>query len=1698
MATVRIEDRNSLLQGLLSPNSTNPSVLLPKEERNKDTRRSQGVRTRFRGSASVAIEDESTAPRWRFARRLLDMFGMESPAEGKKVLFFVLQAFLNNSFFVIGRNVGTVLFLKNGFGAEYLPAGMLASGILTVISGQVISCLSGKTCPAKVYQAMLLLSAVVLGSLYASTLAISQGYLESWFQLEGSIVAAISASLYSLIFLMEDILTNFTAMQNATVAQASFSVTKAKKLFGLVQLGNSIAAMSIGVCIGSIAELLGPPQLVGLQVILLLFNLLPNRHIMNVYVDQTGKDGKRKRRQAEIGDDDDSQHWWKNVLVLAMGFWSFTVIFAKTMFEYEYNILVIRTMSAAGMVRLTGYLYAGAGLASSVLNVVGTTWCFESMGVKGAILATPGSLLTASVAILCSPSVMTTFAGRLVDLSLRWSINNSVKSVLWIAVPQATAMRAKPWVEGTTKKLGTSFNALVISLILGAVGGMDSPNSITALSLCALVVTGLMFVICFRVYSYYLDSMWRRIKRRELRLAEVPFTNRNDSRNAGSPWNPSVPKPLLHRILHGGTAEQLYLLREIGANLGDEDWGTFFSHFNELPTAVQVKAIELGRVQPDRVPDEFLVSLISERGTKAAVVTVALLAIGERGLYDAVELIQYHFGNQSPAVRAAASAAILIMGWGVGMGAISSAALLVLENMLGFRLAVGGLKPRNSLNTTVTPMVQFYSGGTPEELTGRTDELQQKWEAAIASGDTKGAIALAIELTYAKAAMVGPRPAPSPLPAPPVHETRLTTTEIPRRASDFECHFLSPPNRQRSCSESSYTGAKPVVFSEFTEMATAIDVLKQLPDPRELLPVDQFMLLLRHQSHKVRIAALTLVLESDTQLPTFRDEVFAIVRCLCSPDTYGPAESALSRLGNVRAAKEEALAQLRQGVEAVRNFRQNHLESMQKDSPEESSAVAVSSMTSSTIVSRKSIPTVRVINLLKYLQRQTYIYPESSLIEEQADSTICDDLLGLSPLLPDADAQQQLLGTIIDLKAQGFSMTRELAEARTREVARQIYRGFAVQQWVRQLNAHNMPAKAAASRVYNALISQVGGADGAGVSTAAVEASSEETRHIILGIANKYIDEHIYLQKLHLLQLAALAASGKSQKSTRVLAAWRVLRSQDTNSQAAVLEVLESMLSPSVKSRVLPVFEESSLEKKLSAGAACGCEELRPVIAAYSESRQPPPWLQAWFSQHGDRLGDELGLICYVLAGIAGAGENYVPPSDALLPKLVLLSNARLFADLLAIHVAEIAASAATRTIRKGVQLCQSGETYVVVSGAFVSRPSGRSYHRGSVIQELHFLNKELTVRKVVCTSPNGAKVLVLSEQPIFEMMYRLPPKFALSILKALIRVLPAPTQTGGSRTYRASSTGTEGQMVTTMTGEDEEAVAEEDNKGHPQLKHTESTSDLTMLASAQVNEDDSLAMPKGIEEGEEDDTEGAEDSKSVGNEEGFIPDMNQGSKTRGRQATFSLLEKLVLLQGVKMFRYVTLEYLPSIAACCTPVFYAAKKEVFVEGEPTNATLYIVAEGMVGIYHAAPVVGTVTSKSGRNLEDTRQLERRLLQGDSMGNTSLLSDLQWQYSATAIEDTWLLCISRNDLTDLLRGRRELASDVIRGLYKTFQRRMQQVANSDMGTRSWLFSADYSRQSDSLDSPMAEPSRSPFTEPLSPLTLPTSLASGEVKV
>eukprot|EP00965_Chrysotila_dentata_P240181 6203563-Pleurochrysis_carterae.AAC.1 len=107
-------------------------------------------------------------------------------------------------------------------------------------------------------------------------------------------------------------------------------------------------------------------------------------------------------------------------------------------------------------------------------------------------------------------------AGRVIDLTLRWSINNTVRSLTWMAVPSAQQLQAKPWVEGTLKKMTGS----VVAALIGCAALLPFTSPVSASAAMSLLVAAASCAACFKLHALQTEAMWQLIERRDLQLCD--------------------------------------------------------------------------------------------------------------------------------------------------------------------------------------------------------------------------------------------------------------------------------------------------------------------------------------------------------------------------------------------------------------------------------------------------------------------------------------------------------------------------------------------------------------------------------------------------------------------------------------------------------------------------------------------------------------------------------------------------------------------------------------------------------------------------------------------------------------------------------------------------------------------------------------------------------------------------------------------------------------------------------------------------------------------------------------------------------------------------------------------------------------------------------------------------------------------------
>ena len=137
----------------------------------------------------------------------------------------------------------------------------------------------------------------------------------------------------------------------------------------------------------------------------------------------------------------------------------------------------------------------------------------------------------------------------------------------------------------------------------------------------------------------------------------------------------------------------------------------------------------------------------------------------------------------------------------------------------------------------------------------------------------------------------------------------------------------------------------------------------------------------------------------------------------------------------------------------------------------------------------------------------------------------------------------------------------------------------------------------------------------------------------------------------------------------------------------------------------------------------------------------------------------------------------------------------------------------------------------------------------------------------------------------------------------------------------------------------------------------------------------------------------------------------------------------------MKLLRYVDTEYLGSLAEIASERLVTNGTAVCEQGHATDGRLNVIAQGCLALTRArvacrptAPSPPSATSRRrptpATPTAPTRDACATCARA-TRSRTALIHDTVWPYTAYAVEDWWILSISRTELTDLLRGRGELA-------------------------------------------------------------------------
>jgi CRP-like cAMP-binding protein len=144
-----------------------------------------------------------------------------------------------------------------------------------------------------------------------------------------------------------------------------------------------------------------------------------------------------------------------------------------------------------------------------------------------------------------------------------------------------------------------------------------------------------------------------------------------------------------------------------------------------------------------------------------------------------------------------------------------------------------------------------------------------------------------------------------------------------------------------------------------------------------------------------------------------------------------------------------------------------------------------------------------------------------------------------------------------------------------------------------------------------------------------------------------------------------------------------------------------------------------------------------------------------------------------------------------------------------------------------------------------------------------------------------------------------------------------------------------------------------------------------------------------------------------------------------------SIVEKVIFLQNVDVFAEIPSEQLSYMAAIAEELSFSAGDKVYEADQPSDA-LYVVLDGKVRLHRGDEEI-TVAQSS-----------------EPFGTWALFDDTPRVATATAAEDTRVLCIDRDDFLDLLSDHVQITQGVLKSLVGRLRGLLDRVG-TDIGPR-----------------------------------------------
>ena len=306
-----------------------------------------------------------------------------------------------------------------------------------------------------------------------------------------------------------------------TLANVVFDPRQAKRLFGFIGGGSSLGGILGSSLAANFANRIGTENLLLFSAGFMVLSIVVVSLVVSRERIDEDMQGAVASAEKGVGSKEAMQllRQSKHLRLIALVI-SFAAIGAAII-DQQLNMAAAAVKGQQATDAITVFL-AHVQLWTSVIGflvqVLLTSRIHQYLGIGFALLLLPVSLGSTAVVMLLNAALWAPGLARVVDQSLRYTIDKTTREVLYMPLPSNMKFAAKPFVDVTVDRFAKGLAAVLLLFLIKPWGlGLTWQR----LSYASIVITGVWIFMALRARRGYKEAFRKSISTREIKPAEV-------------------------------------------------------------------------------------------------------------------------------------------------------------------------------------------------------------------------------------------------------------------------------------------------------------------------------------------------------------------------------------------------------------------------------------------------------------------------------------------------------------------------------------------------------------------------------------------------------------------------------------------------------------------------------------------------------------------------------------------------------------------------------------------------------------------------------------------------------------------------------------------------------------------------------------------------------------------------------------------------------------------------------------------------------------------------------------------------------------------------------------------------------------------------------------------------------------------------